>query len=206
VLAEQGREGARELLHEIVAGITEPQAGGETAHIAFLVELERVAAELGSLEESRRLRESVPAMRSRLFPPDHPDILAAKQLLALTRKALAQALAQPPEGARSALVAQASFELGELAQALGLPRVAARAWVRARAFREATLPAEHAELARAQHALAVALRAGGDLAGARALQEPVLEVRTRTLAANDPPEEKDGLQSCGARLFEEDPV
>jgi hypothetical protein len=48
-------EGGREFLRETVAALAEPHPGGESAHIAFLLELDRLARELGSLEESRHV-------------------------------------------------------------------------------------------------------------------------------------------------------
>ena len=71
VLAEEGRDAARELLRETVSGLVEAPPGEEASHLTFLLELDRVAKELASLEESRRLRESVLAIRTRLLPPDH---------------------------------------------------------------------------------------------------------------------------------------
>ena len=40
------------------------------------------------LDVSKRLRESRLAIQTRLLPPDHPDLLAAKQNLAATRAQL----------------------------------------------------------------------------------------------------------------------
>ena len=85
MLAEEGRESAREFLREIVAGLAEPAPGGEAARVAFLLGLDAIAQDLGSLQELSTVRRSVMEIRTRLLPPDHPDLLASKQDFAKTR-------------------------------------------------------------------------------------------------------------------------
>src|SRR5262249_10361752 len=48
---------------------------------------------LGDLPGACELEEEVLAARTRLFPADHPDLLAAKQCLALTKRALGELVA-----------------------------------------------------------------------------------------------------------------
>jgi len=120
VLADEGRESARELLHEIVTELAEPQAGEENARVAFLLDLDRVAKELGSLEELRRIRESLLALRSRFVDRDHPDHITAKWNLALTL-----------------------YALGDLAGAKQLFEAVHEAWAR-------LLPPDHPDLIKAR--------------------------------------------------------
>ena len=61
------------------------------------------------------------------------------------------------------------------------------------AIQESRLPPEHKDLLRAKHSLAGALKALGDIHGARELEEYVLEVRTRTLPPEHP--ELDSIRS-----------
>jgi CHAT domain-containing protein len=156
VLVDEGRDSARQLLRDIVERLEEPQCGNEAAHVAFLLELDGVAGELGSLEESRRLCERGLAVRSRLLPPDHSELLAAKQRLAA-----------------------ACYALRDLAGAKELFEAVLKA--RTRLF-----PPEHPEVLSAQSNLAATRYALGDLAGAKELFEAVLGTRLRTLPPDHP--------------------
>jgi hypothetical protein len=71
-IGEEDLERARALLGEVVAGLEGPAAGAETQRVAFLLELDRMAQELGSLRESEVLRSSVLELRNappRARPP-----------------------------------------------------------------------------------------------------------------------------------------
>jgi len=85
VLQHDGRNAGRELLRETVAALAEPASGAEDSQVAYLLELDRLADELGSLEELRKLREAVVSIHEKRLPSDHPDLLRAKQSLGLTR-------------------------------------------------------------------------------------------------------------------------
>jgi len=156
VLEGEGRDAACELLHETVAALAEPASGAEETHVAYLLELDRLAEELGSLEESSRLREAVFAVRERLLPPDHPDRLKAKANLAATR-----------------------YELGDLHGARELEEEVLAAWTR-------LLPPDHPDLLAAMRNLAVTRSELGDLHGARELGEQVLAAWTRLLPPDHP--------------------
>ena len=183
VLADEGRDVAREALREIVDGLAEPPSGEEASHLAFLLELDRLADELGSLQESKRLCESVLEIRTRLLPADHPALVEAKQSLGAT-------LAR----------------LGEMARARELFEAVLEARTR-------LLPADHPDLLSAQTNIALARYLSGDLTGAIELEEHVLEAQTRLLPADDPEVlrakaslalmKKDGGDLSGARELEE---
>ncbi len=143
-IQEGDRDIARELLTQEVATIREPRAGTEEAHVAFLLELDGLAKTLGSLELSRELLESVVALLARTLPPEHLNLLKAKQKLAATR-----------------------FRLGDLAGAREIFEQVLETWTR-------VLPANDPDRLRAQGNLAVACKAMGDLAGARDLFEKSL--------------------------------
>jgi len=148
VLAKEGRESARELLRELVAGLESPADGAEAARVTFLIELSRFAQELGSLQESLALRRSILELCMRLHPPDSTALLKAKGDLA-----------------------EAMFDLGDVAGAHELFESLLDAWTR-------ILPPDHPDLIRSKQALAWTKFELGDLAGARELQEAVLEART----------------------------
>ncbi len=193
VIADKDLDGARALLREVVAGLEVPAPGVEDAHIAYLLELARLAEELGSLQESLALWSAILELRTRIFPGDHPDLLAAKQNLAATRAALgdlagARALEEEVLEARARLLpkdhpdllaakldlAVTKGELGDLAGADELFQQVLEARTR-------LLPPDHPDLLVAKQNLAVTRRLLGDLAGARELAEEVFEARTRLL-------------------------
>jgi CHAT domain-containing protein len=152
VLEQEGRDAARELLRETVEGLGEP----EPAHVPYLLELDLLAQELGSLEESRLLCESVLVIREEQLPVDDYDLLTAKQNLAVTK-----------------------HELGDLAGARELFEDVLATWTR-------LLPCDHPDLLTLKLNLAVTKHELGDLAGARELEEEVLAARSRLLPQDHP--------------------
>ncbi|MFO0981874.1 MAG: CHAT domain-containing tetratricopeptide repeat protein [Planctomycetota bacterium] len=96
----------------------------------------------------------------------------------------------------STRIANVLWDMGSEAysQLSDLP-VARDAWGETRPFRESTLPDDHPDLQRARGNLAVPMHDLGDLHGARALLEKVLEVFSRTL-----PDDHPDLQSARANL------
>jgi CHAT domain-containing protein len=192
------RDGARSLLREAVAALRAPEPGREATEVAFLLELDRLARELGSLEESKRVCELVLELRARTLPADHPELLDAKQSLGATRYALgdfsgARALYEEVYEARSRLlppdhpdlleakrnVAAARCMQGDLQEAHVLFLEVYEAQARA-------LPADHPDLLRTKQSLAVTRKMRGDLRGARELEEEVLAARARVLLPEDP--------------------
>ncbi len=133
----------------------------------------------------------------RILPDDHPDLLVARQNVAVTAKAQgdlsrARSLDERvvasnertlPEGhpyllaARQGLAATAASQ-GDLPRARAL-------FESTLAVYERTLPEDHPVLLTARHNLAATLFEQGDSARARALEESVLAVRERTLAEDD---------------------
>lgn len=71
-LEENDLDAAREMLHEAVEALQERGPGEEEAQGAFLLELDGYADRLGSLEESRRLRERVLELRRDSSRPTTP--------------------------------------------------------------------------------------------------------------------------------------
>ncbi len=138
------------------------------------------------------------AVRERLLPPDHPDVLSAKQNLAVTRKRFgdlrgALALEEAVHAARERLLppdhvdllaakgnlAATRAELGDHEGALALEETVLAAL-------ERLLPPDHPDLLRAKGNLANTRRTLGDLEGALALEEAVLAARERLLPAEHP--------------------
>jgi len=154
-LADDDRDGARELLREIVSGLAEPDPGEDTSRLAFLLELDRLAEQLGSLEELERVREGALAIRAHLLPPDHVELIKAKGSLAVTKAML-----------------------GDLAGARQLQEAVLEAFTRLR-------PPDDADLLKSKCNLAATLGTLGDLTGARQLLEEVLEAQTRLLSRDD---------------------
>ena len=200
-IAEKDLDGARELLRESVAELEEPETGEEPAHIASLLELDRVAVELGSLEDCKVLRESLLRLRERLLPSDHPDLLEAKEGLAGTRAELgdiagAHRLFEEVLEARTRIfspdhpdllmargnLAATRYALGDLTGAHALFEEVLEASTR-------LLPPDHHDLLTVKLNLGGTKYALGDIAGARALFEEVLQAWTRLL----PPDHHDLL-------------
>ncbi len=196
VLAEDGREAAREMLAELVEGLGEAEAGTEGSHVAYLLELDRMAGEIGSLPQVLQLRERVLAIRTRLLPPDHHELLKAKFRLATTRyelrdfaaaRELFEAVLEarirllPPDHPdlirAKANLATARAQLGDLA--LELEESVLEAFTR-------LLPLDHPDLLIAKQNLAVTRKTLGDLAGTRELEEDVLEAWTRHFPLDHP--------------------
>ena len=155
-LQENDREGARERLREAVAALEDPEPGHEPSHIAFLLELDQLAHELGSLEESRRLCESVLRLRQRSLPADNLDLLMAKANLAVTK-----------------------YALRDLAGAYALEEEVLAAWAR-------LLPPDHPDLLWLKGGLAVTMRDLGDFSGAHSLFEEILVAQNRLLPPDHP--------------------
>ncbi len=155
-LREEGRDGARAMLQDVVPRLARPEAGEPYGHLGKLQELDRLAEDLESLPELRLLREAVLATREELSPPDDRSVLMAKLNLGWTR-----------------------YELGDLAGAHELFEAVHATWTR-------LLPADHADLLWAQVHLATTRRELGDLHGALALEEAVHRVRARELPADHP--------------------
>ncbi len=171
-IEENDREGARELLREAVAVLEAPAPGGEMARIAFLAELDKIANELGSLQESRLLRVSMLRIRETLLSPDDHELLAAKQSLGATL-----------------------YRQGDYTGAHSL-------FEEVLAARSRLLPADHADLLKAKGNLAAAKASLDDFEGALALQEEVLAVWLRLLPADQPELliAKEGLANTKAQL------
>jgi len=198
VLEEQGRDAARELLSETMENLGQPEPGAEAAHVAYLLELDRLAEELGSLKELRRLREAVFEIREEHLPPDHPDLLTAKLNLAGTRAALgdlagARELEEEVLEARTRLLPPDHADLLGAKQNLGATRYALGDLAGAHELFEAVLeartrllPPDHHDLLVAKQNLALTRKGLGDLAGARELFEAVLEAWTRLLPPDHP--------------------
>ena len=201
VLAQDGREGARELLRETVAELADPLPGEEQSHILFLLELDRLAKELECPEESRRLCEAVLGVRTRILQPDHTEVLEAELSLADARIALgdiqgARELEEQVHEARSRLLnpdhpfllavkfrlASSRAELGDLRGAEELEEQVVAAFTR-------ILPADHHDLLKTKQNLAVTKADLGDLAGAQRLGEEVLAAHLRV----SPPDDADSL-------------
>ena len=197
-LAENDTEVARGLLRESVEALVEPRSDEEQGHIAFLVELDEYAERLGSVVEQRRLRELVLAIRTRLLPPDHPDLLRSKQKLAMAMSELgdldpARSLFEdvlaayermlPPDHPSLQAVrtnlANVLYALGDLPEARKLTEQVLKTYSR-------ILPDDHPDLLLARSNLANMLKVAGDFDQARLLEERVLAVRANSLAPEDP--------------------
>ncbi len=186
-IAEGDREGARGYLEGLLAvGVEDCLEGlSEEAAEGRLGELDGVCQELGALREQLVVREAVHAARERLLPPDHPDLLRAKQNLAGTRYQLgdlegAHALFEAVHAARERRLlpdhpdllsaklnlAATRGQLGDLEGALALKETVHAAW-------ERLLPPDHPDLLSAKGNLAVTRYQLGDLEGAHALFEAV---------------------------------
>ncbi len=203
VLAEEGREAARELLEEFVDGLGQPEAGAERAHLAYLLELDRVAKDLGSLPQALRLWERVLAIRAKLLPADHVDVLAAKNNLAGTMLALgdlqgAHELFEVVLDARMRLLPPDHPDLLKAMANLAAAKYALDDYHGARELQETVhsalselLPSDHSDLLVTKNNLALTRKSLGDLRGARELQEAVLAARLRLL----PPDHRDLLSA-----------
>jgi len=88
-------------------------------------------------------------------------------------------------------VADALWNLGIAAHGVGGVDLSLRAWKQVLGHRERCLSPDHPELLRAKGNVALSMETMGDLRGARALKESVLEAFERTL----PPDHPDILQS-----------
>lgn len=198
VLTDEGREHARELLEGIVRGLAEPEPGEEAARVAFLLELDRTAEQIGSLREQLVLRSSILELRARLLPPEHPDLLLVKQALAGTRYRLgdlrgAQELQEAVLAARTRLLPpdhpdllRAKMNLALTRRRLGDLRGAYEILEAVHEVRTRILPPEHPDLLRSKENLALTRKDLGDLQGARDLLEFVHEARTRLLPTDHP--------------------
>ncbi len=210
------RELARSLLHETLEGLGQPEPGGEEAHIQLLLALNGLAEELGSLQDSLELRTSILELRAGLLPPDHPDLLVAKQGLAATKAQLgdlsgARELFEEVLAARTRLLspdhpdlmkakanlAAMKYELGDLAGARELEEEVLAAWTQ-------LLPPDHPDLLKAKFSLAATKYELGDISGARELFEEVLAARTRLLPPDHPEllRAKENLAVAKAQLGE----
>ncbi len=195
---EEARARVTALVDELAStsGARESRRVGETLWRAG-----HAAYHLSALAPADRAWAEAHEAWTRLLPPEHPDLLAAKGNLALTRKALgdlrgaleleeavleAHTRLLPPEhpdllDAKLSLAATRA-QLGDLAGAHELFEAVHEARTR-------LLPPEHPDLLRAKQNLAVTRKALGDLRGAHELFEAVHEARTRLL----PPEHRDLL-------------
>ncbi len=194
-LEDGDRDGARELLREELAALQDPEPGREAPRAAFLVELDRIARELGLLEESRRLCEAVVELRASL-PADHADVLRAKADLAVSRKDLgdlagALALEKEVHEARLRLLPAdhpdllaAKSNLAATMWLLGDVRGAHALFEEVHAARTRLVPADDHDLLQVELNLAVTRRELGDLPGAHALFEHVVETWSRLLPAD----------------------
>ena len=198
VIAEKDLDAARELLHEVVTGFEAPVDGAEAARVVFLLDLDRFAVELGSLKDSLVLRGSLLELRTRILPPDHLDLLSAKEDLGLMRYMLddlagARELFQEVHEARARLLPpdhpdllRVKQNLGVMKKELGDLAAARELCEEVHAARTRALPPNHPDLLAAKQNLAATRKDLGDLAGARELEEVVLEGRTRLLPPDHP--------------------
>jgi CHAT domain-containing protein/tetratricopeptide (TPR) repeat protein len=112
------------------------------------------AKELSELRAGREAWSHCSGYRERCLPPDHPDVQAAREMLA-----------------------DALRSLGDVPAARSL-------YDRVLAARERTLPPEHTDLQRARLGIALTLYTRGDFRGAREIEESALEILSRALPAD----------------------
>jgi hypothetical protein len=176
---------------------------GRAAHTAWVVR---------DAETARSACARLLEVAERTRPPDHPELQAARQHLALTLKELsdlagARALEEQvlaaesrrlPEDHADVLAARTNLavtlhKLGDFAAARAL-------FEQVVAVRERTMPDDHPEVQGARRNLATTIRASGDLAAARALFEEVLASRARTLP-DDHPELRESRRDLAGVLY-----
>jgi CHAT domain-containing protein len=158
----------------VLAGAAQPGATGKLElHLAASVESEATRAE--ALRAQDEIREIKRLRTAR-------DFAAARK----RAEALLESFARVDGDSRSELLSVQAWALGFETKELGFARATDRAWGRALEHRLRTAPDDHVGLQATRAGKALALRALGDLQGARALEEKVLAVRTATLPAEDP--------------------
>jgi CHAT domain-containing protein/tetratricopeptide (TPR) repeat protein len=195
---EEDRQGARELLRETLAALSDPAPGGESSHVAFLRALDRLALEAGDLRAVLALRRLLVRTQERILSPDHDELLKAKWNLASTQaeagdpsgalpiyeEVLGCYLRRHPADHESVLwakhgLAVAKYYLGDFQGARTLQEevLAGRAQLR---------PPEHLDVLNAQGNLALTKLALGDMERAHALLQDVVEGKARALSPQDP--------------------
>ncbi len=158
----------------LVAAASKPGATGKLEiHLVASPESETTRAEAqrakDEIREIKRLREGREFATARKRAED-----------------LLESLAHVEGGDPSELIATQFWMLGYETKVLGLQRATERAWRRALDHRLLTAPDDSVGLQSARQGCGLALRALGDLKGARALEEKVLAVRSATLPPDDP--------------------
>jgi CHAT domain-containing protein len=156
-LAASDLDGARSLLIEWAQPGVAVLCGDldDTRRMEVVERLDALTARLSLISVRLEAHELCHEVLTRTLEVDHPRLLAAKQLLAVTR-----------------------YAAGDLPGTLELEE-------QVHAARERLLPADHPDLLSAKQNLAVTLRALGDVQRAVALQEHVLTARERLLPADD---------------------